>query len=179
MKRTPLAVLLSLSAAIAALTLACSDSNPAPGPTPGSAPPRFTATLLASNEVPAFSNAESNATGAVVITLNTTKDAAGNITSATADFQVTLANFPANAPLTISHIHSGVAGVAGPIVVDTGLTPGTVTLTNGSGSFTKAGVGVMATAAQAIINSPASFYFDVHTLLNSEGAVRGQLIRGN
>jgi hypothetical protein len=31
--------------------------------------------------------------------------------------------------------------------------------------------------AQAIIANPAGFYFNIHTVLNSDGAARGQLTR--
>ena len=45
--------------------------------------------------------------GTATITLNLTRDAAGTITSATADFQVTVSGFPANSTFVGAHIHGG------------------------------------------------------------------------
>lgn len=52
-----------------------------------------------------------------------------------------------------------------------------VVLANGSGSFSKTGIAVTAMDAQSMINSPASFYFNVHSTLNPGGFARGQLVR--
>ena len=64
------------------------------------------------------------------------------------------------------------------VVVPTALTAGQVVLTNGSGSFTSANTGVLAPElAQAIINNPAGYYFNVHSTLNGGGVARGQLVK--
>ena len=70
--------------AILALTLAfaapaCDDDSPT---SPTSGPIVFTAELRASNEVPAISNAESNAQGIATITFTVPRDSSGNITGA-------------------------------------------------------------------------------------------------
>ena len=174
----------TLAAALLALTVfagACDDNDPT-GPTPGGNDipnPRFTAALLASNEVPPITNQESGATGNATITINATRDSAGAIIAATVDFQVTLANFPAGSAVTIAHIHPGAAGTTGGILVNTGLTSGEVSLVNGAGSFTKNGVPVGVTEANAIIANPAGYYFNVHSAANPGGVVRGQLVRTN
>jgi hypothetical protein len=164
--------LLALMLALAAP--GCSKSTTAPS-TPGV--PKFTATLSPANEVPPITNADANGTGTATITLNTTKDAAGNITAATADFTVTLSGFPANEALTAAHIHNGRAGANAGVVVPV-LASGEVTLSaSGSGSFTKTAIMVDPTTAQNMLNDPQGFYFNVHTTANTAGAARGQLVR--
>jgi hypothetical protein len=160
---------------LAALVLAagCSDSNTAPAPNPNR--PQFVANLLANNEVPAITNAESTSSGAATIDFNLTKDGAGAITAATVDFTVELSGFPAAAAITAAHIHTGAVGVNGPVLVSANVTSGQVTLTNGVGTFTRPGLPITAANAQAIINNPAGFYFNVHTSLNPGGVIRGQM----
>lgn len=167
-----------------ALALAGCDNDTSPSPSSPSGPsaptaPRFTATLSPANEVPPVSNADASGSGVATITLNTTTDAGGNITAATADFQVTLSGFPANTTLTGAHIHTGTAGSIGGILVSTTLANGEVVLADGSGSFSKSTISVGGTDAQAIIANPTGYYFNVHTTTNPGGAVRGQLVRSN
>ena len=150
---------------------ACNDKSPTS--------PTDTRTLIAqlspANEVPPVANAEASGSGTVTITMHLTRDGAGTITAATADFAVSLTGFPANTPLTAAHIHTGAVGVSGAILVNTGLSSGEVTLTTGAGSFSKLGVSIPASTAQSILASPAGFYFNVHTALNPNGVARGQL----
>jgi len=174
---------LPLSAFALGLTIAafgCGKDTPA---TPTPAPdPKFTATLLPSNEAPTpVTNADATGSGTVTITMHNTKDAAGNITASTADFTVTLQGFPPNTVLTGAHIHPGAAGAAGNVIWSTTLASGEVTLNaSGAGTFTKLAATPADTAtAQAVINNPAGFYFNVHTQLNPGGAARGQLVRAN
>ena len=154
----------------------CSKSSTAPTATPQ---PKFTATLTQANEFPAITNADGTGSGTATITLNVTKDAAGNITAATADFVVTLSGFPANTAVTGAHIHPGAAGTSGGVAISTGLVSGEVVLASGTGGINKSGITVDPALAQSIINGPAGFYFNVHTTLSSGGAVRGQLVRAN
>ena len=153
---------------------ACDDS-----PTDPSELVTFTATLLPANEVPPVTGPEAAGTGTVTISLNVNRDSGGAITSATADFQVNLSTFPANTALTLAHIHRGVSGTApaNNIVVNTGLASGEVTLTTGTGTFSKTGVAVTASLASEFITNPAGFYFNVHSQLNGPGMARGQLVR--
>jgi hypothetical protein len=162
--------------AIAAAGCGDDDSPTAPG---NDNLAQFTSQLLPSNEVPPVANAESTGQGTVVIDLNLTKDSAGAITAATADFRVQFTGFPSTTVINIAHIHPGAAGVNGPVRVNTTLAPGEVTVTNGAGSFVKTNIPVTAADAQAIINNPAGFYFNVHTAANPGGVMRGQLVRSN
>ena len=151
---------------------ACDDDD---GPTAPGNDVRLLAGLSPFNEVPVVTNAERSGSGLAQITLRVTRNAANVITAATADFEVSLTAFPAGTTLTGAHIHTGAAGTAGGIVVDSGLTAGQVVLTNGSASFTRNGVVVTPTVAQNILNNPAGFYFNVHSTTNAPGMARGQL----
>ena len=172
MKRACLAVV------VIALAAGCeNESTPTPTPTP-TPNPVFTSTLLAANEVPPVGGPESTASGTVRIELIITRDAAGAISTATANFTVTLAGFPAGSAVNIAHIHQAPAGQNAGIAVNTGLTAGEVTLTNGAGGFTKNGVNITTLSiAQAILDGPAGFYFNVHSTANPGGVIRGQLVR--
>ena len=122
----------------------------------------------------AIANAEKDTAGSATIKFNITKTD-NVITDVKADFSVTLTGFPAGSSVTISHIHVGAAGANGAIIVDTTLTSGQTTLTGGAGSFTKTGISVTPDVANSIINSPASYYFNVHSDMNKSGVIRGQL----
>ncbi len=170
MKRlSPIAVVLALFAA------ACSNNN-SPTTTPPTNP-TFTATLSPANEVPPITNTESTVNGNATITMVVTRDASNNITAATVTFVVNLQGFPAGSSVNIAHIHEGANTCACPVVVNTSLGPGEVTISNGIASFTKANITVDPAVAQRILTNPAGFYFNVHTTLNAGGVARGQLNR--
>lgn len=174
----------SLVVAASALLLAACDSNPT-SPSPGdggsgasvgdSIPYVYTVTLLPGDEVPPVTNADASGSGTAVITLNLTTSSTGTVASATADFQVSLTDFPAGTSLTGAHIHEGAFGANGSVRVSLGLSAGEITLPGGSASFSRTGISVDPALAQAIVNNPAGYYFNVHTLINPGGAVRGQL----
>jgi hypothetical protein len=166
---------LSLSLVVLALIAGCSKDSP--GSPSGTTKPTFTAVILPSNEVPPVANAENSGSGNVTVTFDTTTNASGAITAATATFVVNAAGFPPNTPINAAHIHPGVAGVNGGVLLSTTLAAGEVTLTNGSGSFTKVVSTVDPAVAQNIINNPAGFYFNIHTTLNPGGVARGQLVK--
>ena len=157
---------------------ACDDDSPTAPSDPNVVV--FTAQLSAANEVPPITGTEANARGDVRITFNLTRDAANAITGATASFVVNLSNFPNGSRWTLAHIHTGAAGVPGGVVVNTGLTPATgIDLPSGSVSnhVLTAPSPVDATTTNNILSNPAGFYFNVHSVLNPTGAVRGQLVR--
>jgi hypothetical protein len=171
-----------LSIAVLGLLLAagCSSSSSSPSTTTsGTTTTRFTATLSPANETPPITNAEQTGTGVATIDLNITRDASGTITAQSINFQVNMSNFPSTTVVNIAHIHTGAAGVAGPVLVSTTLNAGEVVLTNGAGNFTRVGVtgGLTAAVAQSFIDNPAGFYFNVHTTLNPGGVMRGQLVK--
>ena len=173
MKRLSIvAVALSLLAAGCTKNSSTSPTTPTPA-----ANPVFTASLSPANEVPPITNAESSVSGTANITLVTTKDGAGNITSATATFGVTLGGFPAGSNINIAHIHEGASTCACPVVVNTSLAAGEVAVSNGLASFTKSNISLTPEVAQRIIANPAGFYFNVHSTLNPGGVARGTLVK--
>ena len=163
--------------ALALVAAACGGGTSSPSPTILSRV-TFTAELRTSNEVPPIANAEAAGTGSATITFDITQDASRNVTAAAATFVVNLSGFPAGTPINIAHIHQAAAGTNGAVVVSTSLAAGEVTLANGTGSFTKAGIAVTPVdLVTQILNSPAGFYFNAHSTLNPGGVVRGQLVR--
>ena len=160
--------------ALAFIASACtSDTASSPSSQPK---PTFSAELRASNESPAITDAEATGGGNATVTFDLTRNAAGNVTAASATFVVNLSGFPPGTPIRIAHIHTGAAGVNGAIVVDTTLTPTeNVTLANGSGSFTRTNPSADPSIVQSIIANPSAFYFNAHSVLHPGGVVRGQL----
>ena len=160
MKRLGIAIMLAAGVA------GCGGSNSSP--TNPSNLRIFTVPLSAQNEVPAITNAESTARGTAVITFNTDAN--------TVDFNVSLNSFPADSVVRIAHIHGPSSRTStGGIVVDTSLTQGTVALVNGAGTFSFPGRSVTKALMDQILANPEQFYFNVHTVLNGGGAVRGHL----
>ena len=112
----------------------------------------FRANLTGAAEVPPC---DADGTGTALVT----------ITGTTVSYTITVANI--DLPPTGQHIHSGAAGVNGPIVVNL---PGTWVGNTLTGSTT-----TTTAQAAAIIANPSGFYVNVHTSACPGGAVRGQL----
>jgi hypothetical protein len=175
MKRLAVAI---VGVILAAGCSSSSSSTTSPSTTgPGTSNVRFTAALSPAQETPPITNNESTGSGTATIDFVITRDASSAITAAVVNFQVNMTGFPSTAVVNIAHIHSGVQGVAGPILVNTTTVPGEVVLTNGSGNFTRNGIAMTAAIAQSIIDNPAGFYFNVHTTQNPGGVMRGQLVK--
>ncbi len=171
----------AILAAAGFLAAACGSSSPS---SPSNTQPNtivFTAALAFANEVPTLptSNADANARGTGTFTLNLTRDAAGTITDATGTFVYSLSGFPAGTTILATHVHEGGPGVAGGVIIDTGLTAaGAITLADGTltnQTFSNRAVG--ATLANQIIANPNGYYFNVHSAVNPGGAVRAQLVK--
>ena len=162
--------------------VSCDDSPTSPSD-PNLA--KFTAILLPANAVPPITNADAGASGTMQLTMTVTRDAANNITGATYDFVVNMTGFPANTTLTGAHIHNAGAGVNAGVVVGLPLTSTDTAVATGQATITKTGLSSTsatvpaATVAQGVFNNPAGNYFNVHTTLNTGGAIRGQLVRSN
>ena len=144
---------------------------------PSNLPIVFTTQLSPANEVPPIGNSENTGRGAVQITFDVTRDASGAVTAGTVSFDLQLNGFPGTTAVVAAHIHSAAAGVNGPIIVNTGITNGAVTTTDGVGTFHVSGISVPAATIQNIVNNPAAFYFNVHSTQNPGGFSRGQLGR--
>ena len=176
----------ALAIAVALFAAGCTSSSSPTAASPTK--PTFTADLKPANEVPPVTNAESNGSGNATITFDLTKDAAGNVTAASATFVVNLNGFPANKPINAAHIHEGAAGVGGAIIVTLYAGP-----TKGL-AFTGELVGSQLKASQ-LTQLPAGYgadpkarldslialmrsggvYVNVHTRVNPGGAIRGQV----
>jgi predicted methyltransferase len=173
-----IALALGLSAIVVSLTASACGSSTQPSTNPPAATkPTFTASLSPANENPSITNAESTGSGSVTITFNLTKDAAGTVTAATADFAATFTGFPAGTSLTAAHIHTGASTVNGAVLVNTAISAGEITMPTGTGTLNKTGITMTADQANNIMNNPAGFYFNIHTALNPGGVARGQLNR--
>jgi hypothetical protein len=128
----------------------------------------FTVQLSALNEVPLVTNGEVTARGTAVVSINKATN--------TIDFSVSLNSFPTTSVLTAAHIHPGAAGVAGSVLVGTGLTSANApSLASGTATFSFTGVGATADQVTQILAAPQNFYFNVHTQANGSGVMRGQL----
>ena len=169
-----------LLALVLALGVSCDDSPTGPSD-PNVA--RFTAILLPSNEVPAVTNADATASGTMQMTMTVTRDGGGTITGATYDFTIHVTGFPAGTTLTGAHIHTAPAGLNSAVVVGVPLTSADTALSTGQTTITKTGLSSTsstvspAAVAQNIFNNPAGSYFNVHTSVNTGGAIRGQLVK--
>ena len=149
-----------------AFLVGCGDDDATSSPS--SAPMVFTAILSPANEVPAVGNAESGGRGAVQIT----------VTGSSADVYFQLNGFPGDTRVQGAHIHPGVAGINGPVIVGTPLTAGApLPLTNGTVEYHIAGLPVDAVTLAGLTNNAAAYYFNVHSPLNPGGFARGQLTR--
>jgi hypothetical protein len=168
----------AMMAALALLAAGCGSSNPG-GPSTPPATVTFTAALNPANEVPPVTNADASGSGTGTFKLDLTRDSAGAITAAKATFVFSLNGFPANTNIILGHIHTGGPGATGSPIVNTGLTAATaVVLANGSiSNHTISNIDVTPTNAQAIIDNPNGFYYNLHTTINPGGAARAQLVR--
>jgi len=169
---------LLLGVAILAAACGSSPSQPSNSPPPNTIV--FTAALSSQNEIPAITNADANARGTGTFTLNLTRDASGNITTATGTFVYSLTGFPAGTSIRLTHIHEGGPAIpSGGVVIDSGLTPANaITLDNGTlTNQTFSNRPVDATLANQIIANPNGYYFNVHSAVNPGGAVRAQLVK--
>lgn len=133
-----------------AATLALAAANPAAAN--GGRP--LDASLLGSNEVPPASTGDPDGSGFAHLTLN---QGQGEVC-----FHITVQNI---STITLAHIHRGVAGTNGPVVVD--FNPAV----NGLNGCVTASAELIKTIRQ----NPENYYINVHTTEFPGGAVRGQL----
>ncbi len=139
----------------------------------------FRAVLLPSNEVPP---ADVQASGAATIRAHVVRDDNGQIADGSVDFLVDYA-FPSGVTFTGLHIHTGAAGVNGPVTINTGISAANpVVDEDGRGSIARqAQVRATDTAALAalrgMVENPSGYYANLHTTEFPGGVIRGQLQR--
>src|SRR5688500_8388871 len=120
MKRLMIGVM-ALAVGVTAVRCGGSSNNNPTGPS-NTGPIVFTSQLLASNEVPPITNADSNGRGTATITFNVPRDTAGVPSGGgSATFTVQLSGFPAGTAAIAAHIHPGATGQTGGALVNTGL----------------------------------------------------------
>ena len=160
---------------VLALAGGCDDDNPN-SPTAG--PITFTAQLSPANEVPPIQGAESSGRGFAIITFNVPRDGSGNVTGAgNATFEIQTTGFPDGSQAVAAHIHPGVTGQNGGVLVTTGLAPADP-INLGASTVTRTLTApVTQVDATNIVNAPGAYYFNVHTRANGSGVMRGQLVR--
>lgn len=139
----------------------------------------FRTVLSPANEVPAI--ADYNASGTATIIAHVVRDASGAITSGTADFHINY-RFPGEATIIGLHIHSGAAGVNGPVTLNTGLTGANNIAANGAGVIDLPAQALPTAAASlatltGMFNDPSGYYVNLHTTQYPGGIIRGQLQR--
>jgi hypothetical protein len=139
----------------------------------------YKATLLPENEVPSVTGVDASAS--VMITLDVTRDSSGNVTSGAIMFDASY-QFAAP-PITFVgfHIHQGLAGTSGPIVIDSKLSSFTDSV--GTGTITRIlslpTSDTMLATLKSIIANPQGFYVNMHTSDHPGGVIRGQLTDAN
>lgn len=135
-----------------------------------SATPVFKLQLKPSQEVPPIKGLRAVARGNV--TFDLTRNSEGSITEGEVVFYFNY-RFPGEVVITGLHIHKGMKGKNGPIVVSSGVT--TFTDPDGKGNVTTVVTGVDPVLLQAILDNPRGYYVNLHTSVNPGGAMREQL----
>lgn len=130
------------------------------------------------NEVPAITNSDASGVGSIVAIR--TFDDKGTMNSALVIFEIDYA-LPAATTLTGLHIHSGPAGVNGPVVINTGLA-NLASTTTGRGRLVYPVEVDLARAQQVdavngLFVDPGSYYVNLHTTESPGGLIRSQLRR--
>jgi uncharacterized protein (TIGR03437 family) len=132
-----------------------------------------------SNEVPLPTN--TSATGVSQAIAIGTHDMAGNWTSGEVYLTTTYTNLTDPATITGFHIHSGPAGVAGPVVIPATLPANLKPDATGSGVVgpfqTEISLGnpQQVAAFTALFANPTSTYMNIHNTTNPSGFMRAQL----
>ena len=176
MKRLSVFPVLVVALAVFAASCSKNDNSVAPADNTHF---QYIATLLPANEAPTpiLTGSEAAGSGLATIDFTLTRDSAGAITGGTANFRVDVKGFPATTAITAAHIHPGAAGVAGGVLLSAVVAPGEVVLTNGAVTFSRLNIAMTAVIAQQITNNPPGFYFNVHSVANPGGVMRGQLVK--
>ena len=137
----------------------------------------FRTRMLPDNEVPPIASPGNSANA--TINVHVTRDGLGNVSAATVTFDI---DYTISSGLTFTglHIHNGVAGQNGPVVIDTGISgSNNLAAAAGSGHITKV-VNYASTDTNGIkfvtglLATPENYYVNIHTTVNPAGFMRGQ-----
>ncbi len=139
----------------------------------------FKAAMSTDNEVPPVS--APGTSGVATITVRVTRGLDGNINAATVIFDIDY-TLPGPVTFTGLHIHNGVAGQNGSVVINTGLSGANTLAASGAGHITKV-VNYASTDADGLkwvtglLDSPENYYVNIHTTTNAGGLMRAPLLR--
>ena len=136
----------------------------------------FRANLSTANEVPPLDLA---ATGSATVWVHAVRNSSGVITEAVVDFVVDY-SFPAAITVTGLHVHRGIRGQNGPVVLNSGVGAGLPEDATGKAGITRQSAKLDSADAISAINdmvaNPGNFYVNLHTTVNPGGAIRGQVL---
>lgn len=139
----------------------------------------FKAAMLPDNEVPAVT--APGTSGVATITVRVTRNLAGNIDAATVIFDIDY-TLGAAATFTGLHIHNGLAGANGGVVINTGLSGTNTISASGTGHITRV-VNYTSTDTDGLryvtglLDAPENYYVNIHTSVNPGGLMRAPLLR--
>jgi hypothetical protein len=137
----------------------------------------FRAVMLPSNEVPTV---PANVKGMADMIAHVVRDSSGQIVSGTVDFLIRT-NFDVDKTATGLHIHTGGPTVAGPVVINTGLSASVTQAVKAGADIVHRPAQVDGTNAAAldalrgIFTNPAGYYVNIHTTDFPGGIMREQL----
>lgn len=144
-------------------------ANGKKGPTL-SATPVFKLNLKPNQEVPPIKGLRADAVGSVTFDLE--RSSTGAITSGEVIFYFNY-SFPGSVTINGLHIHQAPKGVNGNIVVSSNIA--TFTDADGQGNITAVVTGTSPATLQAILDNPRNYYVNLHTSVNTGGAMREQM----
>ncbi|MBM3811272.1 MAG: CHRD domain-containing protein [Acidimicrobiia bacterium] len=139
----------------------------------------FRAILSPANEVPPITGL--NASGTATVWAHVIRNAAGQIVSGSVDFHVNY-SFPGEVSFTGLHIHNGPAGVNAGVTINSGILGASpIVDSTGRGRIERQGQVLVNNQAgldtlNGMFRDPSQFYVNLHTTVNTAGAIRGQLV---
>lgn len=144
---------------------------------------QVTTSTLTTELTPSAENPPVNtdASGTAVVAIHQIRGADGALTGAIVDFRIMWAVGQAET-LRAMHIHRGVAGSNGPVVIDS-VFGSPVEVSAGSGSFLRS-TGVISDpmrleVVEAVLANPAGYYVNIHSVSSPSGIIRGNLRRAD
>jgi uncharacterized protein (TIGR03437 family) len=140
----------------------------------------FQVKLDPANETPPITGVSQSATTNVTAYTIRNSDATSSVAAGVVIFDVNFRAFPAPTSFTGLHLHTGAAGVAGPVTIPSGVSGGAAAVASdtGSGNIYR-NVNVTSASAVAALNllvqNPNGLYENLHTTVFGGGAARSQV----
>jgi uncharacterized protein (TIGR03437 family) len=139
----------------------------------------YPVSLLPSNEVPPVTDYAASGPGQ--ITINTIRRPDGSVEAGIVTFDVNY-RFPDSPTVTGFHIHDGVAGMNGPVIINTGLSGANSLAASPLGNIyrivTVAGPAGINTL-NSLVSTPQNQYVNLHTSVYGGGVIRAQIGTAN